>query len=107
VLLKQIGSPIVKGTTERVEQGIRIEGPPSVWNPVPRQKCWYGEEVHRGDVSLAKISAAQKVARFSSFATARESLNLIKNCFEDREVLARAGTGVRACCAYVSRICYV
>jgi hypothetical protein len=62
--------------------------------------------VHR-DLSLAKISAAQKVARFSSFATAWESLNLIKNCFEDREVLARAGTGVRACCAYVSRMCYV
>src|SRR6202790_3544994 len=58
-------------------------------------------------VSLAKISAAQKLARFSSFAAPWESLNLIKNCFEDREVLARARTGVRACCAYVSRLCYV
>jgi hypothetical protein len=32
------------------------------------------------------------VARFSSFGTPWESLSLIKNCFEDREVLAQAET---------------
>ena len=49
-----------------------------------------------------KSQPRKKVARFSSFATAWESLSLIKSWFQDREVLAaRAGTGVRVCCAYV------
>jgi hypothetical protein len=29
-----------------------------------------------------------------------QSLNLIRNCFEEREVLSGAGTSVRACSAY-------
>jgi hypothetical protein len=52
-------------------------------------------------VSLAKIPSAPNVARFSSGATAK-SLNLIKNCFEERKVLpGGAGSSVRACSAYV------
>jgi hypothetical protein len=30
-----------------------------------------------------------------------KSLNLVKNCFEEREVLSGAGTSVRACSAYI------
>ena len=30
-----------------------------------------------------------------------KSLNLIKNCLEERDVLSGAGTSVRACSAYI------
>src|ERR1700688_4586076 len=59
-----------------------------------------GEAGIRKGVPRQNLIRAECGAILSSRYSVK-SLNLIKNCFEEREVLSGAGTSVRACSAYI------